>query len=241
MRTLVTILFLVCAFLSKGQEIDVFVKSACFTDSVKIQLNAKELKKKNVEEIKIEKVFYKLKDSLSSAISSEKKEIIIQNLEKSKCYFVENFSKIKNKKIREIFLQNWLEIKTLSKEFAKKNNRKTEISLIHFLETSGIKEADDLYLARKVSLEYIEIHKTQEQKHGWGNIRRVGDDEAQKQIEIGIYMLIEVHKRGLGVDMGLRDFDYALKVLLNCVPNGHEEPVKRKWTKIIGEQTKIYL
>lgn len=241
MRTLGTIFLLVCAFLSKGQEIEIFMKSTCFSDSVKIQLSTKELKKKNVEEIKTEKTFYKLKDSLSSAIASGKKEIIIKNLEKTKCYFMENFPKIKNKKIKERFLQNWLEIKKITSNFAKKEERKTEISLIHFLETTGVKEVDNLFLARKNALEYIKIHKAAEKSYAWKNIRRVGDDKSQKGIEIGLFMLIEIYKIGLPMETGLGDFEYAVKELLNCIPKDYEGQVYRKWKKIIGDETKIYL
>lgn len=234
-------LFLALSIFSKGQEIEIFTKSTCFSDSVKIQLSTKELKKKNVEEIKTEKTFYKLKDSLSSAIASGKKEIIIKNLEKTKCYFMENFPKIKNKKIKERFLQNWLEIKKITSNFAKKEERKTEISLIHFLETTGVKEADNLFLARNNALEYIKMHKTEDRPYGWEGIRRVGDDKSQKAIEIGLFMLIEIYQIGFPMETGLTDFEYGLKELLNCVPVGYEEQVRRKWKKIIGEKAKIYL
>lgn len=241
MRTLGTIFLLVCALVSKGQEIEIFTKSTCFSDSVKIQLSTKELKKKNVEEIKTEKTFYKLKDSLSSTIASEKKDLIIKNLEKSKCYFMENFPKIKNKKIKERFLQNWMEIKKITNDFAKKNERKTEISLIHFLETTGIKEADNLLLARNNALEYIKMHKTEDRPYGWGSVRRAEDDKSQKGIEIGLFMLVEIYKIGFPMETGLRDFEYGLKELLNCVPEGYEQQVRKKWKKIIGEEAGIYL
>lgn len=236
-----TFLFLALSIFSNGQEIEYFVKSNCFPDSLRIQLSSKENKKKNVEEIKIEKTFYALKTIILNVIEAENQKIIIENLENSKCYFMENFSKIENKKIREKFLQSWLEIKKATSDFAKKNDRKTEISLIHFLETTGVKEVDNLFLARKNALEYIKMHKAEEKSYAWENIRRVGDDKSQKGIEIGLFMLIEVYKIGLPMETGLGDFQYALKELLNCIPKNYEGQVYSKWKKIIGDEAKIYL
>lgn len=240
----ITILFvLFWAFLVQGQEpktTEFFIKSLCLKDSIRIELASKEARKKNVEEIKNIKTLHELKNLLSVTIANGDEKMINSLIGDIKCYFKLNNSQISSRKIRQEFFLTWGEIKKIIQEYAKTKDLRTKTVLIHLTETTGIKEVDNINLARKAVMIYVDKNTPVREKKIDGF--RPQAYKHLTDLEIALNLLIDIYSmEGTNKSTGLSDFKKTLTFYIRCIPLSEEVRVKVQWISYIGEKTNIYI
>lgn len=238
----ISLFFLSIALTNRAQNVEFYIKNNCFSDSIKIILSKKEARNKNVEEIKTEKTFQEIQKSLLTAIKDSNNNDFLNYLEASKCYFSANFRQIESNKRKRAFLQRWISIKQDIKGHVNYKNEEVRAKIIYFVETTGIKEVDNLFLARKAALNYIDFWKKRSNKiSGRSVFFTKNEDKVFEELSLGMIMLINIYKISPNFNLAINDFEYIIDLKLNLVPEKLRNATSREWKRIIAKETGIYL
>lgn len=229
---------------SQGQNIvnaQDYLNSECLknVDSILVDISSRDLRKK-AEEILIIKVTDSLRAKTLRLVENKKFKEVQNNLEAMKCLIAEKGSKVQSsKKKRELFLSYYREVVFAYTEYTLKKEKISPLDYVFLYELQNTgTEFDDLIVSRELTIRFLNLYKRNNNYYSGGSY---GDEKSLIAVQKGIIMLIEIYERGLDKRYALRDFENAMDILMNYIPQEYQAIEARKWKRTIGERAKIYL